>query len=196
MAVLGQIRTAIRWAAGVRWGTLVVLSTWMFHLLARGAPGVQETEVQVKAAFVLNFARFVEWPAETVVPTNRPLVIGILGKDPFGKIMDDTVAGKTVDQRSISLRRGTSLREVEPCDVLFVAGSERDRLGGIIQRVKSKPLLTVSDIDGFIDKGGVIGLKRRQDTIRFDINLQAAESARLKVSSKLLKLADNLSGKP
>jgi hypothetical protein len=156
----------------------------------RAAVVYANDEAKVKAAFLLNFARLIEWPVQGVTG-KRDLVIGILGRDPFGKTMESTVDGKTVEQRRIVVRRPATTAEATKCDVLFISNSERDRMDSILREFHGKPILTVSDIDGFCEAGGIIRLKKKQGTIRFDINWPAADGAGLKVSSKLLKLADN-----
>lgn len=168
-------------------------------LLAVALPGKSagrdDTEYQLKAAFLLNFARFVEWPANAFESANSPLIIGILGQDPFGAVLDNIVAGKRVESRAIVVKRVPNVAEAARCHLLFISDSRRGDLPDILKRLDAKPVLTVSDMDRFTESGGMIWLKRRQDMIRFDINLQAAEAAKLKISSRLFKLADNLRDK-
>jgi hypothetical protein len=154
---------------------------------ARAQP-VDEVEAKVKAAFLLNFARYVEWPDTN---SANPIIIGVLGTDPFGRNLDSTVEGKTVERRPVQLRRSQNVPDLTNCHVVFICPSERTRLARILTEIGDRRILTVSDMEGFTAGGGMIQLKKKQNTMRFDINREAAEKVHLKISSKLLKLADN-----
>jgi|ERR1051325_3254433 hypothetical protein len=151
----------------------------------------EEVEARLKSAFLLNFARYVEWPPSAFAGSNNVVVIGIVGQDPLKQHLDDTVQGKTVERRPVEVKRSKNISELLGCHVLFVPASERERLRMILTRLQDRPVLTVSDMDGFKDAGGMIQLKKKSGMMRFDINRSAAEKAHLKISSKLLKLADN-----
>ena len=160
-------------------------------LPGQGADDLETKEARVKAAFLLNFARYVEWPENAFASTNSPIVIGVLGQDRLGRNLDLTVEGKTVEKRPVHVKRGRRVDDLNGCHVVFVCASERDRLRTTLVQLQTKPVLTVSDMDGFATDGGMILLKKKQGMMRFDINREAAEKAGLKISSKLLKLADN-----
>jgi hypothetical protein len=160
-------------------------------LLAQDADVLETKEAKVKAAFLLNFARYVEWPENAFASTNSPIVIGVLGQDRLGRNLDLTVEGKTVERHPVQVKRGSRVDDLTDCHVVFVCASERDRLRATLTLLQTKPILTVSDMDGFATDGGMILLKKKQGMMRFDINREAAEKAGLKISSKLLKLADN-----
>ena len=147
-------------------------------------------EYQVKAVFLFNFTQFVEWPAEAFAHPSAPLVIGVLGEDPFGAYLDETVRGETVNGRSLMVERYRRIQEIGNCQVLFVSRSESDRLDQILASLAGKPVLTVGDFEGFALRGGVIRLLTVGGKIRLRINLDSAKAAKLTISSKLLRPAE------
>lgn len=155
------------------------------RLADASAPGVY----QIKAAFLYNFAKFVEWPSGSFADGNSPLVIGILGDDPFGSSLDQVVKGNTVGGRRICIKRFPRIRDVESCHILFVCSSESNRLARALESVKNSGVLTVSDIDRFAQRGGIVGFTMDDNKVGFEINVTTAQRSNLKISSKLLKLA-------
>jgi len=147
------------------------------------------TEYQLKAAFLYNFAKFVEWPQNTFKNADSPIDICILGASPMGPILQETVRGKLVDGRPLAVREFANSSRSAGCQILFVSASEQKRLRAILEATKSSNLLTVGETDNFTAGGGVVGFNLDQGRIRFDINLQAAQLQRLRISSKLLSLA-------
>lgn len=145
-------------------------------------------EYQVKAVCVLNAARFVSWPTVALGDADSPLVIGILGDNPFGSSLQEIVKGETVQQHRITVRR-VSLAEAATVHVLFISYSERDHIQGILRTLGDSSVLTVSEIDGFTQSGGMLGLALARGKIRFEVNQDAARRAQLKISSQLLLLA-------
>lgn len=151
-------------------------------------PPGQGLEYRVKAAFLYNFARFVSWPDEQ--PNSEPLVIGVLGKDPFGDVLESTIKGKTVSGRPFRVLRLSAGESVaDCCHILFVSSSERRDAGKLIAALDGAPVLTVGEFDGFLDKGGMIGFLIEDGAVRIDVNLEAAEAARLELSSQLMRVA-------
>lgn len=150
----------------------------------------QAPEYQVKAVFLFNFAQFVDWPAEAVADSAAPLVIGILGDDPFGGFLDATVRGEHVGARPLHLRRYGKVEDIETCDILFISRSEGKRMRTILASLKDRPILTVSDADRFAERGGMIRLVTDKHHIRLQVNLEAAQGAHLTISSKLLRVAE------
>lgn len=146
-------------------------------------------EYEVKAAMLYNFTRFVEWPATTWKDGRSPLILGVLGSDPFGRLLEDSMRDKTYSGRPIVLRRFHTLTELETCHVLFVAKSEKKHLKDILRLAQASSVLTVSEIDDFIQSGGTIGFVLIEDRIRFEINTTSALRSSLTISSKLLRLA-------
>jgi hypothetical protein len=146
------------------------------------------SEYQVKAAFLYNFVKFVDWPA-TPAGKEEPIGLCVLGKDPFGGALEHVIEGKTVNGRPLAIRRIGDIAAARSCQVLFVSGSEVGRVSEIIQAVHAWSVLTVSEIDRFSQRGGIITFLMEGQRVRFQINSKAAASAGLKISSKLLQLA-------
>ena len=149
-------------------------------------------EYDIKAAMVFNFAQFTEWPLEAFATTNAPFVIGILGADPFGRTLDDLVRNEHVHGHPMQVRRLRSLQESTHCHILFVSRSEERNWSRIRGYLDHAPVLTVSDMPDFASRGGMICLLMDQQKVRFRINTEAAGQADLKLSSKLLRLAEIL----
>jgi hypothetical protein len=146
-------------------------------------------EYQVKAVCVLNAARFVSWPATSFANADAPLVIGILGDNPFGSTLQDAVAGETIRQRRIVVRRVNLSDAASTCHIVFISRSERDRLDAILNTLGAESILTVSEIDHFAAAGGVLTLGLDRGKIRFEVNQAAATQARLRIDSQFLLLA-------
>jgi hypothetical protein len=146
------------------------------------------TTEEVKAAFLFNFAKFVEWPEEASTD-GTPLAIGVLGGDGIADVLRDIVRGKSIGTRPITVKRINGSEDFASFHMLFIGQSEKSRLPDILRRVERANVLTVSDIDRFCEVGGIIALTLEQNHVRFEVSLEAAERAHLKVSSKLLTLA-------
>jgi YfiR/HmsC-like len=146
-------------------------------------------EYQIKAVFLFNFAQFVEWPASAFPDSGGPLVIGVLGEDPFGSYLDETVRGETAHGRPIDVRRLDRLDEITGCHILFISRGELHRLDEIRSTLRGRSVLTVSDAEGFASRGGMIRFVTDRNRIRLRINLEAARAAHLTLSSKLLRPA-------
>ena len=145
-------------------------------------------EYTVKAAFLYNFAKFVEWPDDAFLNDRCSIVLGIFGEDPFGRALD-SIKRKTVGARKLVIERSQTLEDLKKCHLIFISRSEKNDLDKIIAQLKDLNVLTVSDIEGFALKGGVIGLFTAGNKIRFEINVDSAKRNGLQISSKLLKLA-------
>jgi hypothetical protein len=171
----------------VAWLLLAALA-WPAPAAVGGTP--PSREYQVKAVFLFNFTQFVEWPAEAFADSTAPLVIGVLGEDPFGAFLDQTVRGETAKGRPLVVERYRRVQEIGNCQVLFISRSESERLGEILASLAGKPILTVGDIEGFAVRGGVIRLATLGGKIRLRINLDSAKAAKLTISSKLLRPAE------
>jgi hypothetical protein len=143
-------------------------------------------EYEVKAAFLYKFASFVEWPTETA---NASLCIAVLGHDPFGTVLDEVVKGKTINGRGFRIMRFKSDEEARDCHIVFISASEKGRVSSILGRLQGSSILTVSDIPGFCQGGGIIEFDLQDQKVHFGINPQAGERAGLKISSKLLSVA-------
>jgi len=145
------------------------------------------SEYQVKAAFILNFARFVEWPPDAFTDGGS-LVVGLVGDDPFGGALDQ-LNGSTVNGRHLVIRRLRATDNLRGCQILFVSSSERSRLGKIIDSVRGASVLTIGELPQFNQVGGAIRFIVQDSKVRFEINSGATGQARLKMSSKLLALS-------
>ncbi len=153
------------------------------------AQGVRASEYQVKAVFLFNFAQFVDWPAEAFPAPDTPLVICVLGDDPFGAALDQTVRDEHMGSRRFQVRRYRSVDEITICHILFISRSEA-RPEVILATLKRRPILTVSDADAFAERGGMIRFVTDRNRIRLQLNLAATEAAHLTISSKLLRVAE------
>ena len=153
-------------------------------------------EYEVKAAFLLNFAKFVEFPVDAFARPDDPIVISVIGQDPFGPALGDQVSSKSVNGRSFVIVRQKNGRSVPPCHILFVSQSESRNLPQIIEQLRGRSVLTVGDTDDFARAGGMIRLFLEDDRVKMEINAHAAERAGLKISSKLLALARLVSDRP
>jgi len=138
--------------------------------------------------YLYYFSTFVDWPREPSRGSDEALIIGVLGADPFGATLDDTLRGKVVNNRRIVVKRFDSLNEARRSHILFVSSSEQDHLPYILKALDGAPVLTVGDIERFALLGGQIGFRVEDKKVRFDINLGAVERARLKISAQLMKL--------
>ena len=163
-------------------------------LIAAPAFSAQTTssfgEYQIKAVFLFNFAQFVEWPPGTFADNGRPLVIGVLGKDPFEGSLEEAVREEKVNGRPFTVERYNRIEDIENCQILFISHSESGRLERIFDVLKGRSILTVGDADQFASRGGMIRFVTEQKKIRFRINLESAKAANLTISSKLLRPAN------
>ena len=180
----------------------ILLTAALLAALAAKAPatdgGTDEapTEYQVKAAFLFNFARFVEWPPTAFENATSPIGVCVLGDDPFGDSLNRVVAGKMLGERTLMVRRAKKLRELGGCEILFISGSERGHLPEILEELRTAPVLTVGESEDFATRGGEVQFTLEESHVHFLINVDATERAGLKVSSKLLSLAHVVHGDP
>ena len=173
---------------------------------AAAAPGVvgraraQETntptEYEVKAAYLYNFARFVQWPPDAFSSPTAPFVLAVLGEDPFGSTLDSTCEGKRLSDRPIVIRRIRRAEDLDGAHMVFISASQMREMSHIAQSLANRSILSVGDLSGMAREGAVIGFRVENERVRFDINLSRAEQSRLKVSSQLLKVAMTVNGEP
>ena len=182
---------SLRWRS-LRCG-LPGLLLLVFGLICAKPQEAASVETRVKAAFLLNFAKFVEWPA---VHEKHPLCIGVLGKDPFGPVLDEIMTGKMIDGKPVQIKRLKQPSEASDCQILFVSNSERKRFTQIVSQMAARPVLTVSDVEDFTREGGMIRLFLDGNNFRFEVNLTAVEEGQIKLSSKLLHLGRVVRFKP
>lgn len=151
-------------------------------------------EYQIKAAFLYNFAKFVEWPAHAFKEARPTMTLCVLGDDPFGTTLDQTVDGKTVAGKKMVVARFEGLQNLAACHLLFISSSERNRLAKTLDAVTGSNVLTIGDTERFAQQGVMINFYVEENKVRFEINQHAAELAGLKISSKLLNLATIVHG--
>lgn len=147
-------------------------------------------EYQLKAVCLFNFAQFVEWPTNAFVSTNSPIIIGLLGVDPFGSFLDETVQGETIHGRRVVVERYRRVEEATSCHILYIAQSETRGLERITSALADKPVLSVSDIEDSARHGAMIEFVIQNNKIKLRVNLSVVTPARLTLSSKLLRVAD------
>jgi hypothetical protein len=178
----------------MRPGFLALMLAGSAALVLAGPPSLDSSprdplpEYPVKAAFLYRFVQFVEWPQASPLPP-ASITIGVLGRDPFGDVLDKVVLEKMVAGRSLAIRRFASVAALEPCEILFISSSEMPHLPEILARLQRAPVLTVGEADRFARRGGMIGFFYENNRVRLEVNREAAESAGLRVSSKLLTVA-------
>jgi hypothetical protein len=159
-----------------------------------GQAQVALTEYQVKAAYLFNFLKFVEFPNEAFTDPRAPIVIGVVGEDPFGSALPQVVTGKTVQGRDLVIRSYHAGENLRAAQILFISATEKKRLPVILSNLNGSSVLTVADMEGFLDAGGMIQFLIENDRVRFAINVDATSRAKLKMSSKLLSLAKVVGG--
>jgi uncharacterized protein DUF4154 len=149
----------------------------------------EPNEYEVKAAFLFNFTKFVEWPDTSFSDPHAPILLGIIGDDPFGESLTTIVAGQKVEGRTIIIQKHRYGDDLRHCQILFVSASERAHVAQILASVQLAGVMTVSDIDGFAEAGGLMQFVIEENRVRFLVNLDVAKQSKLRVSAKLLALA-------
>lgn len=190
MAVLTNVAGARRRCAALLRPLAVLLALVLLPaapLVAAAAP--PSAEYQLKAVFLFNFAQFVEWPARAFAAPDTPLVIGVLGEDPFGAYLDDLVHNEKVGLHPLQVRRFKTAADIAACHIVFVSRSEGDRLDPAMAVLTGRSVLTVSDLDLFTRHGGMVRFVTESGKIRLRINVEAAKACDLKISSKILRPA-------
>lgn len=171
-------------------GKIAAVLALMAASLQAGAEGTLVDGYQLKAVFLFNFAKFVEWPPQAFGDARDPFTICVAGDNSFGSSLDDEARGKTVANRPILVLLVSSPAQARKCQILFVSPSERKRERGLLEALKGASVLTVGDTDDFTANGGIVQFKMKDARIRIEIDTEAAERANLRISSRLLSLAD------
>lgn len=161
----------------------------MLTLMPAARADEPSREYQIKAAFIYNFVQFVEWPQNAFASDSSPITIGVVGGNPFGDVLERAVAGKVIGGRSLAVQYFADARDLGPCQVLFVNSSDTGFMHAIHEKLKGKDVLSIGESDQFPWTGGIIRFYDEDNKVRFEINLDAATEAHLKISSKLLRLA-------
>jgi hypothetical protein len=173
--------TAVVSAAGARW------------VSAQAKPS---SEYQVKAAFLFHFAQFVDWPSEVFKDANTPLTYCTAGGDPFRGALDASLNGKVIDGRPVRVLHFRQAQEIQGCQVLYIGTQEKKVISAALAELKGTSVLTVGESEDFVQAGGMIGFFLEDNKVRFEINLNATERAKLKISARLLALAKTVIGGP
>ncbi|MDB6123717.1 MAG: YfiR family protein [Pedosphaera sp.] len=192
MAVLGNILNPSKEASNRRFTHRLraCLAGFIFLLLAINAPAQISREYQLKAVFLYNFAQFTEWPPDAFADPQAPLVIGVLGRDPFGAYLDEAVRGEKINGRPLIVQRYSGIQDVQNTHILFISDSESKHLLPILASLQGRSILTVSDMEDFVPRGGMVRFLTTNNKIQLKINVNAVKAARLSISSKILRSAE------
>jgi hypothetical protein len=191
-AAPGELRSAVAPITGRagdprRWLTVaLLLLTFIVKVAAAEDPVL---EYRVKAGFLFNFAKFVEWPAGKLSTAEAPIVIGVLANDPAAPVLQETLQGKSANKHPLDVKILNDLSQIGACHIFFLGKTQKDRLNDVLAQAQRAPLLTLGESERFAEGGGMINLVRKQDSFRFEVNLAAAERAGLKISAKLAGMA-------
>ena len=172
---------------------LLLLLTVALFAPGTSAGSGDVTKEQVEAAFLYHFCQFVEWPATAFTDASSPIVIGVLGRDPFGSVLDNTLKGKMSGGRSIQIRRASDPAALTACHIVFISTSEQARTSEVLGAFGTKPILTVGGMHHFAHTGGAINFFLVDKKVKFEVNPKAGEKAGLKFSSKLLSVGQVVS---
>jgi hypothetical protein len=153
------------------------------------APSPTSPEYMIKAAYLLNFARLIEWPGDAFATRSSPITIGVLGSDPFGQGLDLTVEGKKISNRQILVKRLQWGQDLRQCQIVFISAADSSRIGELASRVGGLPVLIVSEGTDLAKRGATINFSIEDDRVRFEVNVEAAKRARLNISSQVLRVA-------
>ena len=175
-----------------------LLALWVVFSggLVAGAESPTPTMHQVQAAFLFNFAKFVTWPDDAFERSGSALIIGVLGEDPFGAVLEETVRDKTVMGKKLTVKRFVRVQDAVNSHILFLSSSEESHLPQILKWLERATVLTVSDMEEFAERGGMVAFTVEDQKVRFNVNVGAVERVGLKMGSQLLKLAKIVGDKP
>jgi hypothetical protein len=178
--------------------TLTIVAMVLLPLFSSGSAELSRpAEYELKAAFLYNFIKFTEWPPEELGKGDSPFIIGVLGKDPFGAALDKVIQGEIIHHKPVVARRFARMDEAAATShVLFISSSEENNLAGLLKVLGGQSVLTVGEMENFAQRGGIICLKKENNRIVFEINLEAAKRAKLSMNAQLLKLAKVVKATP
>jgi hypothetical protein len=180
------------WAAAPLWLHLtlwLMANAWPLMPLEASGQTTTSQEYHVKAAFLFNFAQFVQWPTNAFAEAKAPLVIGVIGEDPFGAVLDEIVRGESVNGHPLLVQRYRRAAEIKACHILFINEPDRKRLEETLTLTKGASILTVGETGEFTRLGGMVQFFTESGKIRFQINVETTQRSNLEVSSRLLRLA-------
>ncbi|HZQ17662.1 MAG TPA: YfiR family protein [Terriglobales bacterium] len=175
-------------------GKLTLIAVYLFSVSNAAGQESKVSEYQVKATYLYNFSRFVEWPPQAGPATQSDnFLICVLGDNPFGSTLNDLVANESIEGKSVETKQVLAPADAAKCRVLFISLSEEGRLKTILAGLRNTSVLTVSDLPRFVEKGGMIQFVVEDNHVRFQVNATTAKRAGLLMSSELLKLAVGVS---
>lgn len=167
----------------------LICASLVLPICAQTGSSSDSSEYLIKAGFIYNFAKLTDWPASAFPQSDSPIIIGILGNDPFGGTLDEVLAGKKVNGRTFVVRHLKWGTELKDCTILFVSTSEAAHLDELFHLIKGLPVLTIGEMPNFARHGGIINFVLEDDKVRFEVNVEAAKQADIVISSRLLSLA-------
>jgi hypothetical protein len=176
----GRVRPVVSWL-------LVLLG--LSVATVRGDAAAASKEYVVKAACLLNFAQYIQWPESDFAGPDAPIVVGVLGDDPFGTVLEQTFQDESVQGRSLTVKRSRQVDDLKTCHIIFISKSEKERLAETLASLNDVSVVTVGEIDDFALRGGIINFYIDHNKVRFEVNVDAAQRKGLKISSQLLKRA-------
>jgi len=195
-------RPGVLSSLGGRWWARLMLLIVMLGLVVVGAPSAwaqdeRPMDYQVKAAFLINFPKYVDWPAGVFAAPNSPITVGVFGDDNVAKEFQNMIqGGLVISGHPVLLKRIQTEADIgTDCQILFIAGVEQSRATATLEKLKGSAVLTVGESENFLEQGGVVNLVPKNHKIRLQVNLTAASQAHLKISSRLLVAADVVKGK-
>ncbi|HBG07868.1 MAG TPA: DUF4154 domain-containing protein [Geobacter sp.] len=169
------------------WAGLGLLFLSCLPCFAAGREFAKANPSQVKAAFLRNFARYVTWPAHAFAEDRSPWNVCILGRDPFGEVLENTFRGRTEQERPFEIFRADALDKLPSCQIVFVAYKEAAKRRAALTELKNRPVLTVGDAPGFLQEGGIVRFQV-EDHVEISVNLDQARSVSLKIQTKMLEV--------
>jgi hypothetical protein len=187
--------------AGGRWRARLMLLMLMFGMVIAGAPSAsaqdeKPIDYQVKAAFLVNFPKYVDWPASDFAKSNSAITVAVFGDDNVANEFQNMIqSGLVISGHPVVLKRIQSEADIADCQILFIAASEQSRAAAILDKLKGSAVLTVGESANFLEQGGMVNLVPKNRKIRLQVNLTAASQAHLRISSRLLVAADFVKGK-
>jgi hypothetical protein len=187
-------RGETRLPGSIRAGLFAIVLACLFLLLPQTPLRAQTSEYDLKAVFLYNFTRFVTWPEQAFSSPSAPLQICVLGKDPFGRTLDEVIKNETVDQHPLAVNRIQAIGESVNCHILYMEGDDPGLVARALEQLSGKPVLTVSSEPGFLQKGGMIEFHLVNGHLQIKVNLDAAQASQLSISSKLLRVAEEVKG--
>ena len=169
---------------------ILLFATALLLPLRPAVPQAGLQEYALKSVFLFNFCRFIEWPDSAFSSREEPIIIGVIGEDPFGPMLEETVRGEKLRGRSIRVEHYRRPSEIGRCHVLFVPGADVGRFDDVLRAVAGRSVVTVGETEAFLDRGGMIALTADRNRVRLSINPARLRSENLVASSKLLQIAE------